>query len=75
MGAAINAIGLNVSAVYSRQQWHYPLTSSDPAVVVRCKDIIRRLAACGALLNSEAVLVVPGAVDNGVFAATREGYQ
>lgn len=72
LGTAVDAYGLNVSAVYSRQQWHYPLTSSDPAVVARCKDIIRRLAACGALLNSEAVLVVPGAVDNGAFAGTRE---
>jgi L-ribulose-5-phosphate 3-epimerase len=72
VGAAIDACGLKVSAVYSRQQWNYPLTSSDPAVAARCKSIIRRLAACGSLLNSDAVLVVPGAVDNGVFATTRE---
>jgi hexulose-6-phosphate isomerase len=72
LGAAINAHGLKISAVYSRQQWHYPTTSSDPAIVARGKDIIRRLATCGSLLGSDAVLVVPGAVDNGVFAAARE---
>lgn len=72
LGAAIHAHGLSVSAVYSRQQWHYPLTSSDPAVAARGKEIIRRLAVCAVLLNSNAVLVLPGAVDNGIFAAVRE---
>ena len=72
LGAKVVAHGMRVSAVYSREQWRYPLTSADPATAERGRAIIRRLAVCGGLLGADAVLVVPGAVDNGLFVASPE---
>lgn len=72
LGAKIAAHDLKISAVYSREQWSYPLTSADPATSAQGRAIIKRLAVCGGLLGSDAVLVVPGAVDNGLFAGHRE---
>jgi L-ribulose-5-phosphate 3-epimerase len=43
-------------------------SSADPATSARGRAIIKRLAVCEGLLGSDAVLVVPGAVDNGLFA-------
>jgi hexulose-6-phosphate isomerase len=63
---------LKVSAVYSREQWRCPITSSDPATVERGRAIIQRLSECATLLGADAVLVVPGAVDNSMFAPTPE---
>ena len=71
-GAAIAAHGLKVSAVYSREQWQYPLTSADLSVSARGRSLIQRLASCADLFDAGAVLVVPGAVDNGLFAAKPE---
>lgn len=59
---------LSVSAVYNRQQWHYPINSQDDQTRDRGKLIIRQLVDIAAQLESKTVLVVPGAVDNGVFA-------
>jgi L-ribulose-5-phosphate 3-epimerase len=72
LAEAVAARNLKVSAVYSRQQWQFPLTSSDPRIAARCRQIIRRLAECATLLGSDAVLVVLGGVDNGLFATRRE---
>lgn len=72
LAARIAASDVKVSAVYSRQQWSYPLTSADPAKAAQGRAIIRRLVVCAELLGSDAVLVVPGAVDNGLFATSRE---
>jgi L-ribulose-5-phosphate 3-epimerase len=63
---------LLVSAVYSREQWSHPITSSDNETVECGKAIIRRLSECATLLGTDAVLVVPGAVDNSVFASSPE---
>lgn len=60
--------GLRVSGVYSRQQWMNPITSADPATVERGKEIIRRLAQCAEILDTESVLVVAGGVDVSLFS-------
>jgi hexulose-6-phosphate isomerase len=70
--ALVAAQGLRISAVYSREQWRHPVTSADPATVQRGLGIIRRLAECACILEAEAVLVVPGAVDNSLFAPRAE---
>lgn len=68
----IDDAGLEVSAVYSRQQWRSPITSSDPAIAEQGRTIVRRLAECATLLGSDAVLVILGGVDNGLFSQQPE---
>jgi len=63
LGARVREHGLAVSSVYSREQWRYPITSSDPATAERGRQTIRRLGECARLLETDAVLVVPGGVD------------
>ena len=70
--ALVVAHGLRISAVYSREQWRHPVTSSDTATAQRGREIIRRLTECAGLLEAEAVLVIPGAVDNRLFAPRGE---
>jgi hexulose-6-phosphate isomerase len=72
LAAEIHGAGLAVSAVYSRQQWRTPVTSGDPAAASHGRAIVRRLAECAALLDCDAVLVVLGGVDNGLYAAPPE---
>lgn len=69
---AIEARGLLVSTVYDREQWHYPMTSRDPAVRARCQEIIAGLARAATILGSDTVLVMPGAVDNRILAPQPE---
>jgi hexulose-6-phosphate isomerase len=58
--------------VYSREQWQYPITSSDPETVTRGKAVVRRLAVCARLLDAGAVLVLPGGVDTSLFGPADE---
>jgi L-ribulose-5-phosphate 3-epimerase len=69
---AVEARGLRVSTVYDREQWHFPMTSCDPAVRAHCADIIVGLARAATLLGADAVLVMPGAVDNRILAPQPE---
>lgn len=69
---AIEARSLCVSTVYDREQWHYPMSSRDPAVRARCREIIAGLVRAATILGADAVLVMPGAVDNGLLAPQRE---
>jgi L-ribulose-5-phosphate 3-epimerase len=69
---AVEARGLCVSTVYDREQWHFPMTSRNPAVRARCAGIIVGLARAATLLGADAVLVMPGAVDNRVLAPQPE---
>ncbi len=64
----IEARGMQVSAVYDREQWHYPMSSRDPKTRDRCGLIIERLARAAVALGADTVLVMPGAVDNSVLA-------
>jgi L-ribulose-5-phosphate 3-epimerase len=69
---AVEARGLRVSAVYDREQWHFPMTSQNPATRERCQTIIERLARTAQTLGTDAVLVMPGAVDNSALAPQPE---
>src|SRR5512143_1599705 len=69
---AIEARGLCVSTIYDREQWRYPMSSRDPAVRARCREIIAGLVRSATILGADAVLVMPGAVDNGLLAPQRE---
>lgn len=68
----IEARGMCVSAVYDREQWHYPITSQQPATRERCQTIIQGLARAATILGTDAVLVMPGAVDNSILAPNPE---
>ncbi len=64
--------GLCVSAVYDREQWHFPMSSVHPATRDRCRAIIAGLARAAVLLGTDTVLVMPGAVDNSILAPQPE---
>ena len=68
----IEARGMRVSAVYDREQWHYPMSSQDPKTRERCQLIIERLAQAAVTLGADTVLVMPGAVDNSALAPRPE---
>jgi hexulose-6-phosphate isomerase len=70
--AEVEARGLAVSAVYSRQQWSNPITSQHKAVRDEGYRIVEQLAEAGSILGTKFVLVVPGAVDNSLFVAAPE---
>jgi L-ribulose-5-phosphate 3-epimerase len=69
---AIEGRGLCVSTVYDREQWHFPMSSRDPAVRSRCSAIIAGLCRAATILGADAVLVMPGAVDNRILAPQPE---
>lgn len=64
--------GLCVSAVYDREQWHYPMSSANAATRERCRQVVAGLARAAYLLGTETVLVMPGAVDNSNLAPQPE---
>jgi hexulose-6-phosphate isomerase len=68
----IEAQGMQVSSVYNRQQWQYPITSQNPEVRRQGQAIVAGLVRAAAVLGTDAVLVVPGAVDNSLFASQPE---
>jgi len=64
----IEARRMRVSAVYDREQWHFPMSSRDPKTREHCTRIIERLAAAAVTMGADTVLVMPGAVDNTILA-------
>jgi hexulose-6-phosphate isomerase len=68
----VHAHGLVVSAVYCREQWRHPITSQNPETRRRGAGIIARLVHAAVVLETDAVLVVPGAVDNRIFVTPPE---
>ena len=68
----IAARGMSVSAVYSREQWHYPMSSLNPETRSRCRAVVEGLARVAVLLESDTVLIMPGAVDNSILAPNPE---
>lgn len=68
----VQALGMSISSVYSRQQWLHPITSRDRATRGLGQAIVERLAWACSIVGTDAVLVVPGAVDNSVFAPQPE---
>jgi hexulose-6-phosphate isomerase len=69
---AVETRGLLVSTVYDREQWHFPMSSRDPAVRGRCREIIAGLARAATILGTDTVLVMPGSVDNRILASQPE---
>jgi hexulose-6-phosphate isomerase len=59
--------GLDISAVYNRQQWFHPVNSLDATTRATGADIVRRLIDAARELRVDTVLVLPGVVDNGLF--------
>ncbi len=68
----IEARGLRVSTVYSREQWHFPMSSADPAKRECCQTVVERLARAAVVLGADAVLIMPGATDNSALAPQPE---
>lgn len=69
---AVAAAGMTFSSIYCRQQWQYPISSQNPECRSRGREIIVSLVKAASILNAEAVLVVPGAVDNSLFSSEPE---
>ena len=72
VGGAVGHAALAVSAVYSRQQWSFPITSQVKENRQRGQAIIESLARAASSLGTDVVLTLPGAVDNSLFAAEPE---
>lgn len=68
----IKTLGLCVSSVYSRTQWQFPITSQNAQTRARGKEIVLSLLRAAVCLETDAVLVVPGAVDNSIFSTEPE---
>ncbi len=68
----VEAAGLTVSAVYSRLEWSFPITSQIKEKRARGRAIIEGLAKAAPALGTDVVLTLPGAVDNSLFAADAE---
>lgn len=68
----IENLGMRVSSVYNRQQWLYPITSQNPNTRQYGQTILEGLVRAGSILGTDAVLVVPGAVDNSLFSPEPE---
>ncbi len=70
--AEIEARGLGVTAVYDREQWHFPMSSANRDTRVRCASILQGLMRSAEILGTDTVLVMPGAVDNSILAPSPE---
>lgn len=68
----VEGLGMQISSVYSRQQWHSPMTSQNPQTRQKCKEIIQGLARAASIVGADTILVVPGAVDNSLFSSEPE---
>ncbi|MFS8542031.1 MAG: sugar phosphate isomerase/epimerase, partial [Tissierellales bacterium] len=54
--------GIEIASLASGLYWSYPVTSSDPAIRQKSKDIVRKQLEIAALLGTDGILVVPGVV-------------
>ena len=68
----IHARGMMISAVYSRQEWNYPITSQDPEIRQAGQSIILDLVKAAVILETDTVLIVPGGVDTTLFCPGAE---
>jgi L-ribulose-5-phosphate 3-epimerase len=68
----VDRADLQISAVYSRHQWLQPITSQNPDVRRQGRQIVTGLMRAATRLDVRTVLVLPGAVDNSLFAANPE---
>lgn len=63
---------LKVSGVYSRQQWHYPISSMKSEIRTAGRKIVATMIAAAEVLECDTVLIIPGLVDNSIFATQPE---
>ena len=68
----VKSFDLTVSGVYSRTQWHYPISSMKSEVRVAGRKIISTIISAAEILECDTVLVIPGVVDNSIFATEPE---
>lgn len=60
---AAQDIGIEICSLATGLFWEYSLTSDDASVRHKGKEILRRMLEIAALLGTDCILVVPGAVD------------
>lgn len=68
----VKGFDLKVSGVYSREQWHHPISSMESEVRVAGRKIISTMIDAAEILECDTVLVIPGVVDNRIFATEPE---
>ena len=54
--------GIEIASLATGLYWKYPVTSSDPGIRQKSKDIVKKQLAIAAYLGTDGILVVPGAV-------------
>jgi L-ribulose-5-phosphate 3-epimerase len=54
--------GIEIPSLATGLYWSYPITSSDPKIRQKSKDIVKKQLEIAALLGADCILVVPGAV-------------
>jgi len=60
---AAQDIGIEICSLATLLHWEYSLTSDNATVRQKGKEILRRMLEIAALLGTDCILVVPGAVD------------
>ena len=68
----VKGFDLKVSGVYSRTQWYYPISSLKSEVRAAGREIITTIISAAEILECDTVLVIPGMVDNSIFATEPE---
>ncbi len=53
---------IEIASLATGLYWAYPVTSSDPGIRQKSKDIVRKQLEIAACLGTDGILVVPGAV-------------
>jgi L-ribulose-5-phosphate 3-epimerase len=54
---------MEISSLASGLLWSSPLTSGDAAIRIKAREIVRRQIEAASALGTDAILVIPGAVD------------
>ena len=70
--ALVKSFDLKVSGVYSRTQWYFPISSIKSEVRAAGRKIISTIISAAEILECDTVLVIPGVVDNSIFATEPE---
>ncbi|MBI4578940.1 MAG: sugar phosphate isomerase/epimerase, partial [Planctomycetes bacterium] len=63
VAASIRSEGLEIAGLASGMLWEASLTHPDAKVREKGRDLVRRMIAMAPILGTDAILVVPGAVD------------
>lgn len=58
-----NAMGVEISSLASGLLWSFSLTSEDPSIRERARNIVRKQIEVASALGTDTILVIPGAVD------------